>query len=86
MEKKIEWTEEETLKLITNYKEYELLWNPKHTSCHNKLKKNIAWEELAKEFDCQVRWTWQHYLYMNKILRKNTSLTKYSSLEKLFLS
>jgi len=60
MEKKIiiEWTQEETLKLITSYKEYELLWNPKHTSYHNKLKNNIAWEELAKEFSCQVRWTW----------------------------
>lgn len=55
----MEWTEEETLKLIISYKEFELLWNPKHVSYHNKLKKNVAWEELAQEFKCQVRWTLQ---------------------------
>ncbi|XP_067214171.1 uncharacterized protein [Linepithema humile] len=50
----MEWIEEKIIKLITSYKDFELLWNPKHKYYHNKLKKNTAWEEIAKEFNCQV--------------------------------
>jgi len=51
----MKWTEENIIRLITSYRERELLWNPKDRLYHNKVKKNTAWEELANEFNCQVK-------------------------------
>ncbi|KAL6268133.1 hypothetical protein P5V15_001224 [Pogonomyrmex californicus] len=49
----MKWTEEKSLKLISYYKNYELLWDPTNKFYYNKLRKNIAWQELAEEFSCQ---------------------------------
>lgn len=43
---------EDALLLIHEYQKYTLLWNPKHKEHLNKIKKNDAWEEIAKTCKC----------------------------------
>ncbi|KAK9696790.1 Alcohol dehydrogenase transcription factor Myb/SANT-like [Popillia japonica] len=45
----MEWNEESTLLLIETYRNYEILWDTKHPLYYNKIRKNDAWEEVAKQ-------------------------------------
>ncbi|XP_069688554.1 uncharacterized protein [Periplaneta americana] len=44
-----EWTKEGVIEFIDAYRRKEIIWNPKHPSHFNKIRKQDAWEELAKE-------------------------------------
>lgn len=46
----MEWTEERTLQFIEVYRSKVILWDTKHPSYYNKIKKNDAWDELAENF------------------------------------
>lgn len=50
----MEWSKEDSLLLIQEYKKYQLLWDPRHKNYFNKIKKNEAWAEIAKTFNTDV--------------------------------
>ncbi|XP_054010747.1 uncharacterized protein LOC128893649 [Hylaeus anthracinus] len=46
----MEWSDDATLQFIEIYRANEILWNTKHPSYYNKMKKNDVWDEIAMEF------------------------------------
>lgn len=50
----MEWNKEEVINFIEIYRKYELLWDPKHRDHYNKILKQDAWEEIAKEVNRSV--------------------------------
>lgn len=50
----MDWSREDSLHLIQEYKKYQLLWDPRHKNYFNKIKKNEAWAEIAKTFNTDV--------------------------------
>lgn len=50
----MEWDQEKCLKLITEYKNLGLLWNPRDRTYYNKLKKENAWKILAEKIECSI--------------------------------
>lgn len=51
----MEWSEENTLRFIDLYKNKEVLWNAKHPSHFNRVRRNDAWEEVASELKINVK-------------------------------
>jgi hypothetical protein len=47
----MEWTQENVIKFIEFYKRKEIIWDPKHPTHFNKIKKQDAWEELGNEMN-----------------------------------
>ncbi|XP_022186586.2 uncharacterized protein LOC111045461 [Nilaparvata lugens] len=45
----MEWSKENILEFIDLYKETTVLWDPKDPFHYNKVKKNEAWEDIARE-------------------------------------
>lgn len=57
---RMEWTEENLLRLIDIYKQYPVLWNPANEDYYKKPKKLDAWKEIssqmgAAEEDCKKK-------------------------------
>ena len=50
----MEWTNNATLKLISEYQKHVVLWDSTHKFYKLVNKKNDAWEEIAKEVDISV--------------------------------
>jgi len=50
----MEWTQESVIEFIELYKRKEIIWDPKHPMHFNKIRKQIAWEELGKEMNRPV--------------------------------
>jgi len=51
---KMEWTQERVLIFIKGYNREEIIWDPQHPLHFNKIKKQDAREELAKEINSSV--------------------------------
>ena len=49
----IDWSTEKVKKLIDLYRDYELLWNPKHPQYKNRVVRFTAWKDMAKKLRCQ---------------------------------
>ncbi|KAF6201348.1 hypothetical protein GE061_005796 [Apolygus lucorum] len=54
------WDQQETLKLISEYKTHRLLWDPKNPNHFNKIYKKDAWESIGQEMgktavDCKTK-------------------------------
>lgn len=45
----MEWNEQNTITFIEMYEQKPILWYAKHPQYYNKLKRNDAWKEIAKE-------------------------------------
>ncbi|RZF48460.1 hypothetical protein LSTR_LSTR009144 [Laodelphax striatellus] len=45
----MEWSKENILEFIDLYKETTVLWDPRDPFHYNKVKKNEAWEDIARE-------------------------------------
>ncbi|XP_071639782.1 uncharacterized protein [Temnothorax longispinosus] len=45
----MEWDQEICIQLINEYKNKEVLWNPRDSAYYNKIKKEDAWRELAEK-------------------------------------
>jgi len=43
----IKWDQETYVQLINEYRNKEVLWNPRDPAYYNKLKKEDAWRELC---------------------------------------
>jgi hypothetical protein len=43
----MEWTQESVIEFIEPYKRKEIIWDRKHPTRFNKIKKQDAWEELG---------------------------------------
>lgn len=50
----MDWSNEDALLLIQEYQKWRLLWDPKHNEHFNKIKKNDAWEEIAKACSIEI--------------------------------
>jgi hypothetical protein len=50
----MEWSKEDVIKLIDQYRTRNVIWDPKNTDHFNKIKKQDAWEEIAKEMNRSV--------------------------------
>jgi hypothetical protein len=50
----MEWTDDATLKLISEYEKHVVLWDSTHQFYELVNKKNDAWEEMSKELDIIV--------------------------------
>ncbi|KAB0802693.1 hypothetical protein PPYR_04879 [Photinus pyralis] len=50
----MEWEQEKCLQLIAAYGLYPELWQATHKYYYNKLKKNDAWCEIAKQLESNV--------------------------------
>ena len=50
----IEWTNNATLQLISEYQKHVVLWDSTHKFYKLGNKKNDAWEEIAKEVGVSV--------------------------------
>jgi transcription initiation factor IIE alpha subunit len=50
----IEWTNNATLELISEYQKHVVLWDSAHKFYKLVNKKNDAWEEIAKEVGISV--------------------------------
>jgi hypothetical protein len=50
----MEWTNDVTLKLISEYEKLVVLWESTHKFYKLVNKKNDAWEEIAKEVGISV--------------------------------
>lgn len=48
----MEWNEENTIQFIELYEQIPLLWHAKHPQYYNKIKRNDALEQIAKEIGC----------------------------------
>jgi hypothetical protein len=63
----MEWTQESVLEFIELSKRKEVIWEPKHPIHCNKVKKQSAWGELAREMKrpvdgCKNYWrTYCHF-------------------------
>ncbi|RXG68728.1 hypothetical protein Avbf_01717 [Armadillidium vulgare] len=42
-----QWSQEDSIELIEEYKKFEILWDPKHNLHYNKIKRQEAWEQVA---------------------------------------
>ena len=51
---RMEWSQERVIEFIDAYKKKQIIWDPKHPLHYNKIKKQDAWEELAKEINRPV--------------------------------
>jgi hypothetical protein len=47
----MEWSKQDVIKLIDQYRTRNVIWGPKNTDHFNKIKKQDAWEEIAKEMN-----------------------------------
>ena len=47
----MEWDQDICVQLINEYKNKEVLWNPRDPAYYNKVKKDDAWEELSEKFE-----------------------------------
>ncbi|KAF0748608.1 MADF domain-containing protein [Aphis craccivora] len=45
----MDWNEQNTITFIEMYEQKPILWCAKHPQYYNKIKRNDAWEEIAKE-------------------------------------
>lgn len=45
----MEWDQEICMQLINEYKNKEVLWNPRDSAYYNKIKKEDAWRELSEK-------------------------------------
>lgn len=50
----MEWTQEQTLELIELYRTREVLWDARHPTYYNKIRKNDAWVEVATQMKTTV--------------------------------
>lgn len=48
------WSNENSLKLIEMYSNFEIIWNPSNKNHFNKILKNDAWNDIAAEFSQHV--------------------------------
>lgn len=46
----MEWDQETCVQLINEYRNKEVLWNPRDPAYYNKLKKEDVWKELCEKF------------------------------------
>ncbi|KAL7634513.1 UNVERIFIED_CONTAM: hypothetical protein RMT77_014890 [Armadillidium vulgare] len=49
-----EWTQAQSLQLIEEYKNHELIWNPNHQYHTDRMIKQHSWEEVAKKLNRPV--------------------------------
>lgn len=49
----MEWTKDQTLRLIQAFKDKELLWNASNEDYKDRTKKNEAWKEIANIFNVE---------------------------------
>lgn len=50
----MEWTKENTERLIEQYREKAVLWDPQHNEYKNRNKKQDGWADLASDFEGNV--------------------------------
>jgi hypothetical protein len=50
----MEWIQESVIELIEIYRRRQIMWDSKHPMHCNKIRKQDAWEELAKEMNRPV--------------------------------
>lgn len=48
------WTQELCLQLIGEYRQHEILWNPRDRLYHHKLKKEEVWIEISKKINMDI--------------------------------
>ncbi|XP_070156462.1 uncharacterized protein [Polyergus mexicanus] len=66
----MEWSQEKVMELIDCYKQKSILWNPKDPYHFNRLKKNDAWEKIARDTGRSVEHCKKKMVYLLSALRR----------------
>lgn len=74
----MEWNEEKTIQFIELYEQKQLLWYAKHPQYYNKIKRNDALEEIAKEIGFTVDDCKKKILGLLSAMRREKSKIKKS--------
>lgn len=75
----MEWSKEDTIRFINIYHKRHLIWDPKHPDHYNKLRKQDAWEEVAKEMGKSVEECKKKMEYLLAALRRERMKMKKST-------
>lgn len=66
----MEWSQEEVTEFINFYKQKSILWNPMNPHHFNRLEKNEAWEEIARDTGRSVEHCKRKMEYLLSVLRR----------------
>ncbi|XP_045123110.1 uncharacterized protein LOC123511361 isoform X2 [Portunus trituberculatus] len=75
----MEWSKEDIIRLIETYRKRDVIWDPKHVHHFNKLRKQDAWEEIAKEMGSSADVCKKKMEYLLAALRREKMKMKKST-------
>lgn len=74
----MKWSPKKVVEFINIYKEKSVLWNPRDPNYFNRLKKNDAWEEIARDTGRSVEHCKRKMEYLHSALRREKMKIKRS--------